>query len=223
MARVQSADYDQRRDLILRRATRLYASHGFGGSSIADIAKACKISKALIYHYFSSKEDILFEAVDSHIRVMLEATQRIASTHAAPTEKLKALSHAYLHLYATALDRNIILINDLNHLPKAKRDQIVSRQLEVVHLIRDIIAEIQPELAERGGRLLTPTTMIFLGMINWTHFWFDSNGPASIDEFADLLTSVMLNGIAPMGKASLVNGTVRRRAKRRNSASNLNA
>ena len=50
MARPQSPDYDKRRDSILRAAARLYARQGFNGASVADLAKACRSSKSLIYH-----------------------------------------------------------------------------------------------------------------------------------------------------------------------------
>ncbi len=54
MARPQSPDYDKRRDAIVSAAAHLYARRGFQGASVADLAKACGTSKALIYHYFPS-------------------------------------------------------------------------------------------------------------------------------------------------------------------------
>ena len=67
MARPQAADYDDRRQGMLDRAAALYAQHGFLGASIADLAVACGVSKSLLYHYFGSKEDILFEIMSDHV------------------------------------------------------------------------------------------------------------------------------------------------------------
>ena len=50
MARPQSPDYEQRREAILSAAARLYATKGFPGASVAELAKACGASKSLIYH-----------------------------------------------------------------------------------------------------------------------------------------------------------------------------
>jgi AcrR family transcriptional regulator len=52
---------DERRELLLRRATELFARHGYEGLSMSQLAQEAQISKALLYHYFPSKRR-LFEA-----------------------------------------------------------------------------------------------------------------------------------------------------------------
>jgi AcrR family transcriptional regulator len=52
---------DERRELLLERATRLFAEHGYEGLSMSQLAREAQISKALLYHYFPSKRR-LFEA-----------------------------------------------------------------------------------------------------------------------------------------------------------------
>ena len=91
MARPQSPDYDKRREAILAAAARLYARHGFDGASVADLAKACKSSKSLIYHYFPSKEDILGEVMTAHLDALVAAA-RDASRSGTPEQKLRALT-----------------------------------------------------------------------------------------------------------------------------------
>ena len=71
MARTQAADYEERRTAIVEQAARLFAERGFLGASIADLAEACDSSKSLIYHYYASKEDILYDVMHSHVRALL--------------------------------------------------------------------------------------------------------------------------------------------------------
>ncbi|MBW3608528.1 MAG: TetR/AcrR family transcriptional regulator [Actinobacteria bacterium] len=52
---------DERRELLLARATELFAQHGYDGLSMSQLAREAQISKALLYHYFPSKRR-LFEA-----------------------------------------------------------------------------------------------------------------------------------------------------------------
>jgi AcrR family transcriptional regulator len=52
---------DERRELLLQRATELFAQHGYEGLSMSQLAREADISKALLYHYFPSKRR-LFEA-----------------------------------------------------------------------------------------------------------------------------------------------------------------
>ena len=73
MARTQAADYEQRREAIVEKAAERFASQGFRGASVADLAEAVGASKSLIYHYYPSKEDILFEVMDSHLQELDDA------------------------------------------------------------------------------------------------------------------------------------------------------
>src|SRR3990167_4978275 len=52
---------------MLDSAAALYARHGYLGASISDLAAASGVSKSLLYHYFGSKEDILFEIMIDHV------------------------------------------------------------------------------------------------------------------------------------------------------------
>jgi AcrR family transcriptional regulator len=195
MARTQASDFNDRREFIIERALHLYAEKGFLGASVADLASACKTSKSLIYHYFPSKEDILFEAMDSHIKTLSNAASGIAAMEgASASDKLSALIHAFMHLYVGAAARHKVLINELYHLPPNRRDIIVGRQRRLIQLVVDLVAEIQPQLKARP-ELLRPAAMLFYGMLNWTHTWFDPKGPASVDSISELMGDLMIGGL----------------------------
>ena len=198
MARTQAADFDQRRELIIDRAVRLYAERGYLGASLADLAAACNTSKSLIYHYFPSKEDILYEAMDSHVRTLVETAAAIQAKDLQAAEKLRALSHAFMHLYIGAADRHKVLLNELHNLPPARRDAIVKRQRRLIQIVSEMLVEIQGGL--KGHATATAATMLFFGMINWTHIWFDPRGPLSADTIADMTADLMLHGIGSIPK-----------------------
>jgi len=200
MARTQASDFNDRREFIIERALQLYAERGFLGASVADLASACKTSKSLIYHYFPSKEDILFEAMDSHIKTLSNAASGIAAMDATAAEKLRALTHAFMHLYVGAAARHKVLINELFHLPPARRDVIVGRQRRLIQLVADLVGEIQPQLKSRP-ELLRPAAMLFYGMLNWTNTWFDPKGPATVDDISDLIGDVILGGLKTLPAA----------------------
>ena len=80
MARTQAADYEERRTAIVEQAAQLFAERGFLGASIADLAEACDSSKSLIYHYYTSKEDILYDVMHSHVRALLDTAEEVAKT-----------------------------------------------------------------------------------------------------------------------------------------------
>lgn len=195
MARTQAADYDQRRADIVAHAARLYAKHGFLGASVADLAMACDVSKSAIYHYYTSKEDILYDVMISHVRALEEAATAAMGLSAPAVEKLRALARRFMALYVDAADRHKVLLNDLDHLPKARRAEIVAVQRGLIEAVRGLLVEIAPGLKKKSGESIA-AAMLFFGAINWTHTWFDAKGPVDAERLADMAVDVTLGGLA---------------------------
>lgn len=193
MARTQAADHAIKRDAITEQAAKLFAQKGFGGASLSDLAAACKTSKSLIYHYYSSKEAILFAVMRDHIDALLAACDDIADMPASPEDKLRALARALMHLYVGAADSQKILLYELNNLPERERDEIVSKQRKLISFVERLVRELRPDLALSRDRLRA-TVMLYFGMLNWTHTWFRSSGPIGRDEIADMATDTVLRG-----------------------------
>lgn len=199
MARTQAADYDQRRAHIVEQAARLYARDGFLGASVSQLAEACDLSKSAIYHYYPSKEDILFDVMHSHVLALDEAAREVAASSAAANEKLRALTHAFMRLYVGAAHRHKVLLNELDNLDDKRRAEIVKTQRGLIEIVQRLLAEIEPRLKRRGGESYA-AAMLFFGMINWTHTWFDPKGPVSADAIADMAADLTLGGIASAGQ-----------------------
>jgi len=194
MARTQAADYDRRRAAIVERAAELYARKGFLGASVADLAEALGTSKSLIYHYYPSKEDILFEVMDQHLRQLTGAADGVMARALDPAEKLREIARAFMRLYVGAAARHKVLLNELDSLPLERRGEIVRRQRRLIAAVEGLLVEIQPKLAEQP-QILRPAAMLFFGMINWTHTWFREDGETSAVEVADLAANLALRGL----------------------------
>ena len=190
MARPQSPDYDKRRDAILAAAARLYARRGFQGASVADLASACSTSKSLIYHYFPSKDDTLHAVMAAHLDDLVDAADEAMQAGNAE-ERLRALTLAFMRLYAGARDSHKVLLNELDNLPPRQRAEVVAKQRRIIAVVETLIREIRPDL----NPLSLPLTMLFFGMINWTHTWLRPQGPISAEAIADLAVNLMLDGL----------------------------
>ena len=190
MARPQSPDYDKRRDSIVRMAARLYARRGFNGASVADLAKACRTSKSLIYHYFPAKDDVLYQVMAEHLDALVEAARQ-ATRSGGAEEKLRALTLAFMRLYVGAQDSHKVLLNELDNLAPKARAEVIGKQRRIIAIVEELIREIRPET----GPLALPLTMLFFGMINWTHTWFRAEGRVSAESLAEMAVDVMLGGL----------------------------
>jgi AcrR family transcriptional regulator len=189
VARPQSPDYDKRREAIVATAARLYARRGFQGDSVADLAKACDTSKSLIYHYFPAKDDILHAVMAEHLDALVDAAEGAACAGNGE-EKLRTLTMSFMRHYVGAQDRHKVLLNELDNLPAAAREDVVAKQRRVIAITESIIAEVAP-----GGDSRV-SAMLFFGMINWTHTWFDPAGPVMPEMLALRVVDLMLGGLA---------------------------
>ena len=184
MARTQAADYEQRREAIVQRAADLFAERGFRGASMADLAAACATSKSLLYHYYPSKEDLLYAVMLSHIDQLVTDVAAVAQEAGTARGKLHSILHRFMLHYVGAASRQKVLLNDLAHLPNDKRESVVAKQRTIIKAVQALIVELDPALAKDSAAALVRTMLLF-GMINWTHTWFDPAGPASADRIAD--------------------------------------
>ncbi|MGD9979111.1 MAG: TetR/AcrR family transcriptional regulator [Hyphomonadaceae bacterium] len=194
MARTQAANYDERKEAIVDAAAALFAARGFNGASVADIAERCKTSKSLIYHYYESKEDILYDVMISHVRALEEAAADATAGAAPPDRKLRDLTQLFMALYVGAADRHKVLLNDLEELPKLRRAEIVAVQRGLIEKVQSLLSELEPSLKSTPGAGFA-AAMLFFGAINWTHTWFNPDGAVSAEALANMAVNLALGGI----------------------------
>ena len=185
MARPIAADHEDKRSAILKAAAKLFASHGFDRASMAEIALACGVSKALLYHYYASKDQLLFDIIRAHLDDLVAAIEAVPKT-LAPRERLAAMIHALLEEYRHADEEHQIQISDLKRLPPKMKAELVERERVLVRQFSAALAGLEPILAGRR-ELLTPLTMNLFGMMNWKFMWFRENGPVSHAAFAEMV------------------------------------
>jgi AcrR family transcriptional regulator len=190
MARPQSPDYDKRRAAIVATAAHLYARQGFQGASVADLAKACETSKSLIYHYFPAKDDILHAVMAEHLDALVAAADE-AELAGDPEARLRSLTMSFMRHYVGAQDRHKVLLNELDNLSPAARADVVDKQRHVIAVTESILGGIA---APHDARV---NAMLFFGMINWTHTWFDPAGPVMPEALGMRVVDLMLRGLSP--------------------------
>lgn len=198
MARTRAADHDDKRALIFDRAAELFAEQGFDATSIAAIAARCRASKSWIYHYFASKEAILFAILDDHMhRLHTVAAEAIGATRE-PEQKLRAVLRALMAVYAGARAKHVVLLNELDRLPAEERQTIRALERQLVDQVQALLVELNPALMRRRAAA-RPVTMLLFGMINWTHTWYRPDGEVDPDHLADLASELFVGGLAAAG------------------------
>ena len=179
MARTQAKDHGAKREAILEAAARVFASEGFDRASMAALAQDAGISKANIYHYYDSKDALLFDLLDSHLKELRDRLAEVNLDGLAPAEKLLALCVEVLLAYQGADNAHRVQSAGMDHLPPDQRQILVGYQRDMVKKLSSVIAENAPDVFERDPAKLRSVTMSVFGMLNWHYMW-----NASADEDA---------------------------------------
>jgi AcrR family transcriptional regulator len=194
MARTQAKNFDKRRDAIRQSAAELYARKGFRATSLGEIAAACGTSKSLLYHYFQSKEDILYDVMMTHVQELADLAMRMETINETADRKIHILARDLMRAYQGAEAAQKILLNEMHNLPAMRQSLVVMHQREVLDVVDGLLIALRPALRTQPTRR-RPIVMMFFGMLNWTHIWFDPNGPATGEEIADLAAGMFVRGL----------------------------
>jgi AcrR family transcriptional regulator len=193
MARTRANDYDKKRQGILSRSAALFAEHGYTGTSITMIAEACGVSKALMYHYYSSKDAVLFDLLQDHLQNLVTVVEAAAQSAGKSEEKLFAISAALLEAYRGADAEHQVQISSLKLLPPAQQETLKEMERKLVAIVSETIALAIPHLAKKR-QLLKPLTMSLFGMLNWHYLWFREGKGVTREKYARMVTSLILAG-----------------------------
>lgn len=193
MARPRAATYDHQRANILAQAAALFAQRGYSSTSMNEVAQACGVSKAALYHYVSDKSELVSEIAIDHVRRLEEVSTRIMREHADPTRRLQILIMEFVSEYADARDQHRVLTEDVKFLGEEAREEVLQAERRVVDAFASTVAEIRPELANEG--LHKAVTMLLFGMINWMFTWLRPEGPLTYERMAPVVSDLFFGGL----------------------------
>ena len=206
MARPKSATHDLKRDAILDIAAQCFASRSYPAASMNEIATACGTSKARLYHYYDSKEAILFDLMDRYTQRLLTLIAQTEATaqrrNLGDREALHELIRAFLQEYESSATRHMALLNDTQFLSDgldaesaglSPRELILNRQRDVVAAVTRALKRAYPERLNSSNQ--TAITMMLFGMINWTFTWLRPGWAMSYVAFADEVIRMLEQGL----------------------------
>lgn len=193
MARPLAADHDDKRRAILKASAVLFARNGFDRTSTAEIAAACGVSKALLYHYFDTKEQVLVAIIRQHLDDVVAAVAEADDVLLPPRERLRALIAAVLDAYRDADCEHKIQINELARLDAETSAELIEIERLLVRRFSAALVIALPRLKD-APEAIKPVTMTVFGMLNWNYMWFRDDGPVSRAQYSDMVTDLIIGG-----------------------------
>ncbi|GLQ35143.1 TetR family transcriptional regulator [Amylibacter marinus] len=195
MARSLAKDHSDKRRAILKTAAAFFADTGYDRAAMSQLAKACGISKASIYHYYTNKETLLYDILHHHLDELLTTIQAQDISDKDPETNLGTLAGALLEVYRGADAEHRLQLEAMRYLPAESQKELADMQRQIVAIFGDSIRAVAPELFETGEADLRAVTMSMFGMLNWFYLWHQPSKGLSRAEYAKLATDILVGGL----------------------------
>ncbi len=196
----KAAAVDKRRQ-ILDAAVRVFARQGFHATRVSDIADEAGVAYGLVYHYFSSKDEVLNELFVERWSLLLAAIEEADRAGGEPREKLAAVAGFIIDSYRHDPELMKVIIVEVTraansfgrtHLPEIRR---------AYQSIAKIVADGQAAGAFRDDVDPLFASMAFYGAIEqllsgWIFDVIPTSG-ADFEEAKDLLLTTICDGLEP--------------------------
>lgn len=194
MPRGRAPGYDEQRELILARAAALFAHRGYSATTMNEVAQACGLSKATLYHYYRDKYAMLVAIAEGHVRRLQALVRAVeAQRSAEPEARLRELIRRIVDEYADAQHAHRVLTDDVKFLDDGDRERVLDVEREIVAGFGRAVAALRPDL--KRARLAKPLTMLLFGMINWMFTRLRPDGSLSHADIAPIVADLFLGGL----------------------------
>lgn len=195
MARTRATDFEEKQRGLLDSAAEVFAELGMEKASMAQIAAHAHVSKALLYHYYPSKDALIFAIIATHLEELDEAIEQADDATLAPEQRLRKLVGTVLECYRGADNQHKVQLNATSALSDEQKAEILALERRIVRHFALVLRQINPDLDDPQRPLLTPVTMSLFGMMNWVYMWFRDGGRITREDYADVATTLILEGI----------------------------
>ena len=180
------------RERILIAAARLFRQRGYKATTVRDIAAEVGILSGSLFHHFDSKEQMLIEMVREAVIAMCVGAEALLASLADPVERLRALIRFELDCFAGSQTRDYfaVLVSEWRDIPASVQPELRSMRQRYLGLVRSVVEQCEAASLLR----LAPDAagLVIHGATTGAVTWFNSSGRYSVDEFARILSDLVL-------------------------------
>jgi len=177
-------------------ATKVFAKGGYKSASLQNIAKKAGISKAGIYHYFNTKEEILYFIIkrghDRFLRVLRNGIEESQEQKLGPEEAFRKFIVSYASFINHEKETRLIVLRDRHQLTGKYKKGLYKME-------REIFDTLKRELKKIPGveKKYDPNTISFLiiAMSHWMGYWVKDGGLLSLESAIEESVDIIFHGI----------------------------
>lgn len=197
-----NAEYLAKRTELVEIAGRQFKANGFRATTLAEIGHKAGMDRATVYYYFGSKEELFRECVRISVDTNIKECERLAADSALNTkERLRAVITQLMIAYDQYYPHMYVYIQEeMERIASEKSDwaqQLIVQTRTYERIVLSLIAELIKSGELRDDIAVSIVANAIFGMLNWTHRWYQPNGPHSPEEIANSFCKILFEGMEP--------------------------
>lgn len=176
-------------------AAKLFNTKGYLQTTMDDITTAARFSKGGIYHYFSSKDEILFFVLDRYMNLVLQNLEHDLEEIETAREKIQYIISRHIQLYTQNPAEAKTLLNEKYCLPRKYRRKIDRKEREYFQIVRKVLIIFFEGKQKLPRSQITVITFLLFGICNWIFSWYDPKGAVNSEMLSEVIWKIFLNGV----------------------------
>jgi AcrR family transcriptional regulator len=188
-------------DGILDKSCALMAQKGFHGTTMRDISAQTGRSLAGLYHYFRSKEDLLFLINYHGFQTLNDTWTRMNKEFEDSEEKLYAFIYLHTRYFSEHIDAMRVMTWGTQSLSLENAKVIEQLKTKYTRAARQVVGRFYPSRSayQMNNKRLDRETYILFGMMNWLFSWYSPKQHGSVRQLIADMYGTFVHGLGSTG------------------------
>lgn len=189
------ANSKSRKEILFQEAAKLFREKGYQAANLRELAKRVGIQGGSLYYHFASKQELLFQLMNTIMDQMISGLAAELGTSDDPLTQLRSFFRFHIRFTVCGSDLVYISDDELRHLEPENYQQIIAK--------RDSYQQLVEQLLKNGQKLgwqiedYKLLSRIAIQMGTGVLGWYRQDGTLSIEEIADRYSQFYYCGLQP--------------------------
>jgi TetR/AcrR family transcriptional regulator, cholesterol catabolism regulator len=180
--------------MILEQAATLFRQKGYSKTTTSDLGTAVGIRGPSVYHHFRTKEDILFGICSESLRRLTGAVTEASAGVEGALDRLRVMIETHVANLLGDSDMHTTAFMEMRWLSDERRAEVHTQRDAYEELFTQAVRDAQADGSLRKDKQAHELTLVLLGAMNWSVFWYRPAGSLSIPDVAALMVTTFLEG-----------------------------
>jgi len=189
----EDSRFNRRLTEILAHATDVFCEKGYEGASMRDLSRASGMSLAGLYHYFGSKERLLYLIQKHTFSTIVAELKRRLETTTDPAARMRIFIQNHVEYFVTNQSGLKVLAHEDEALKNGFNQEIAAIKREYYKICLGLMDDLK---RDRKLNFNSRTAVMSLfGMINWIYTWYNPRHDGTARKLADQMSTIILSGV----------------------------